>query len=266
MLSGDIMDRSNIDKIAANPDDRVLLAKLWDKINAGIRRNIPANTCFLSPRELEMARYLFGGEPGLTAFGGYGDAERRTLLFLPDWMEPEFIQPEEFIALLRCTWFREDTLTHRDFLGSLMGMGVRRDTVGDILVGDGSCDLVVLPTVAGFLKDSLQSAGRVRLRVEQIALSELRVPKQERKVIRDTVAALRLDSVLAVGFSISRSKAAELIASGRCAVNWQETTKSDLAVKEGDVLSCRGLGKCRLGEVGGLSRKGRINITMERYL
>ena len=62
MGSGDKMDRSNIDKIAHNPEDRVLLAKLWDKISAGIRKNIPANTCFLSPREQEMARYLFGEE------------------------------------------------------------------------------------------------------------------------------------------------------------------------------------------------------------
>ena len=77
------MDRSNIEKIAHTPDDRLLLAKLWEKINAGIRRNIPASTCFLSPRELEMARYLFGEEPGLYAFGGYGDAERKMLIFLP---------------------------------------------------------------------------------------------------------------------------------------------------------------------------------------
>ena len=80
------------------------------------------------------------------------------------------------------------------------------------------------------------------------------------------MSSLRLDSVLAVGFSISRSKASQLIASGRCAVNWQDTSKSDLAVRAGDVISCRGLGKCRLAEVGSLSRKGRINVTVERYL
>ena len=73
------MDRKNIEKIAQSPEDRLLLAKLWDKINAGMRKNIPANTCFLSPREQEMARVLFGEEPGLYAFGGYEDAERKML-------------------------------------------------------------------------------------------------------------------------------------------------------------------------------------------
>ena len=77
------LDRSNIEKIAHTPEDRMLLAKVWDKINAGLRRNIMANTCFLSPRELEMTRYLFGDLPGLHSFGGYEDAERKMLIYLP---------------------------------------------------------------------------------------------------------------------------------------------------------------------------------------
>ena len=81
------MDRNNIEKIARNPEDRMLLAKLWDKINAGIRKNIPANTCFLSPRELEMARFLFGEPEGLHFFGGYRDAERKMLVYLPEYLE-----------------------------------------------------------------------------------------------------------------------------------------------------------------------------------
>ena len=81
------MDRSNIEKIAKTPEDRVLLAKLWDKINAGMRKNIPANTCFLSPRELEMTKFLFGQAEGLHTFGGYGDAERKMLIYLPEYLE-----------------------------------------------------------------------------------------------------------------------------------------------------------------------------------
>ena len=82
------MDRSNIEKIASANEDRLLLAKLWDKVNAGIRKNIPANTCFLSPREQEMARFLFGEPEGLYAFGGYPEAERKMLVFLPALLLP----------------------------------------------------------------------------------------------------------------------------------------------------------------------------------
>ena len=132
------MDRSNIDKIAHSGEDRLLLAKLWDKINAGIRKNIPANTCFLSPRELEMARYLFGQPEGLYAFGGYPEAERKMLVFLPDYLEESALMEEDSpVVCLRCTFYLEDSLSHRDFLGALMGAGIGRETVGDICVDKG---------------------------------------------------------------------------------------------------------------------------------
>ena len=89
------MDRSNIEKIATNTDDRVLLAKLWDKINAGIRRGIPAHTAFLAPRELEMARFLFGEPDGLYAFGGYEEAERKMLVYLPEYLEEDWLSGED---------------------------------------------------------------------------------------------------------------------------------------------------------------------------
>ena len=89
------LDRSNIEKIAQNPEDKVLLAKIWDKINAGLRKNILASTCFLSPRELEMARYLFGDLEGLHAFGGYADAERKMLIFLPEYLDESALCDED---------------------------------------------------------------------------------------------------------------------------------------------------------------------------
>ena len=86
------------------------------------------------------------------------------------------------------------------------------------------------------------------------------------KTVRDTVAALRLDAVLAAGFSTSRSKAADFISAGRVSINHRECMKGDRAVNEGDVLTCRGLGKCVVKEVLGASRKGRIMLVLERYV
>ena len=97
-------------------------------------------------------------------------------------------------------------------------------------------------------------------------LSSLRVPEQKTKTIRDTVAALRLDAVAAAGFSLSRSKMAALISSGKLTLNGRTCDKPDRPVEAGAVLSCRGLGKCVLTEVPGTSRKGRVMIVMERYL
>ena len=138
------MNRSNIEKIANTPEDKVLLARIWDKINGGIQKNIPASTRFLTPREQELTRYLFGNYPGLIAFGGYPDAERKTLCYLPEYLEETSLYEEDApIVCLRATFYQGDTPSHRDFLGALLGAGISRDAIGDISVGKGSCDFFV---------------------------------------------------------------------------------------------------------------------------
>ena len=128
------MDRNNIEKIAHTSEDRLLLAKLWDKINAGMRKNIPANTCFLSPRELEMAKYLFGEPEGLYAFGGYGDAERKMLVFLPEYLDESALsETDSPCVCLRAVFYQGDSPNHRDFLGALMGVGIGR--VSKVIIG-----------------------------------------------------------------------------------------------------------------------------------
>ena len=261
------MDRKNIEKIAHTPEDRVLLAKLRDKINAGIRKNIPANTCFLSPRELELARYLFGDEPGLCSFGGYEDAERKMLCYLPDYLEPESLCDDGSpVVCLHASYFEKDELSHRDFLGALMGAGIARETVGDICVGKGCCDFFVTEEIAPYILQNFLSAGRTKLHLEAIPLAQAQIPQPEVKEIRDTMASLRLDSVISSGFRIGRSLAAQYISAGKAAIDGLPCEKPDKAVDEGMKISVRGLGKIRLYSVGGLTKKGRISVVIHRYV
>ena len=150
-------------------------------------------------------------------------------------------------------------LTHGD-------LTLDREKVGDLLVADGRCDVLALEEVADFLVFHMEQAGRVKLKCSPLPLDRLEPPAVETRTIRDTVSSLRLDAVAASGFSLSRGKAADLIASGRVQLNHRECVKPDHAVAQGDVLSCRGLGKCVLTEVGGPSKKGRILIVLERYV
>lgn len=261
------MDRSNIDKIAHSPEDRVLLAKLWDKISAGMRRNIPANTCFLSPREQEMARFLFGNEPGLTFFGGYEDAERKMLVYLPEYLEEESLYGADSpMVCLRATFFEEDALSHRDFLGALMGAGIARETVGDICVGKGSCDFFVTTEIAPYIEQNFLSAGRTKLHLSRIPLQNAQIPQPEVKEIKDTVASLRLDSVISSGFRIGRNLAAQHISAGKAAIDGLPCEKPDKSVAEGMKISVRGLGKIKLVSVNGRTKKDRISITIHRYV
>lgn len=262
-----VLDRNHIEKIAHTSEDRMLLAKLWDKINAGIRKNIPANTCFLSPRELEMAKYLFGEPDGLCIFGGYPDAERTMLVYLPEYLEESSLYEEDSpIVCLRATFYQGDSPSHRDFLGALMDAGIGRETVGDICVDKSSCDFFVTAEIAPYILQNFTSAGRVKLHLEQIPLAQAKIPDPEVKEIKDTLASLRLDSVISSGFRIGRSLAAQHISAGKAAIDGLPCEKPDKAVSEGAKISVRGLGKIKLAAVNGRTKKDRISVVIHRYV
>ena len=261
------MDRSNIEKIAKNPEDRVLLAKIWDKINAGMRKNIPANTAFLTLRELEMCRYLFGTQEGLFPFGGYEGAERQMLVYLPEYLEKDALYEEDSpLVCLRATFFDGDTPSHRDFLGALMGAGIARETIGDICVSKGQCDFFVTQEIAPYILQNFTGAGRTKVHLDKIPLSEVSVPEPETKEIRDTVASIRLDSVISSGFRIGRSAAAQYVSAGKVAIDGLPCEKPDKQLDEGVKISVRGLGKIKLRAINGKTKKDRISIIIDRYI
>ncbi len=256
-----------LDRAARDAEERVLFSHILDLCERSRTRNTPAHTDFLSPSEQRGTEELLHAatwHDGWAFTGGYARAERRMLCFLPDWQEEP--DAEACMAALRVRWHETDELTHRDLLGSLMALGVVRGRIGDILVSPGAADVLVCADIAEYLQNEWTGAGRAKLHAERIALTALCVPELKVKELRDTVATLRLDAVAATGFSMSHAKAAELIASGRVQLNYRETSKPDTAVRAGDVVSARGLGKFELAEVGGLSKKGRTAICVRRYL
>ena len=265
------MDKSKLlDRAGATGEERLLLAKVMDRMEQANARNIPAATDFLSPQQqaaaLDLLRLAGFPETGAVLLGGYEGAERRLLLFLPDWLDSADAESQSPIRCLRASFRAEEKLTHRDFLGSLIGMGIVREKVGDILVGPGSADLLVLDSVAEFLLQSWNGAGRAKLTVTEIDPAHIHIPQVQCQEVRDTVSSLRLDAVASTGFRMARGKAAELIASGRVQVNWRECTKPDKLLAQGDTVSARGFGKFELIEVGSVTKKGRTAIVLKRYV
>ena len=245
----------------------MLLAKIWDKISTGIRKNIPANTGFLSLREQEMCRYLFGDEPGLSFFGGYEDSERNMLVYLPDYLDSSFLSGEDSpIVCIEATYFEKDTLSHRDFLGALMGAGISRETVGDISTQVGRCNFFITAEMAPYILQNFTSAGRTALHLTQIPLDQITIPEPETKEIRDTVSSLRLDSIISSGFRVGRSLACDYIHAGRAAINGLPCEKPDKLIPEGAKISVRGLGKIKLRTINGETKKGRISVILDRYV
>jgi len=259
-----------LNKFSKDPEERVVLARVLDQMERTQNRSIPCATQFLSPAQRAAAEPLLAasGHPKHLFFGGFEGAERTVCVFLPDWLEGEdFLSDEENpVGAIEASFPDGAGLTHRDLLGGLMGIGLTREKVGDLLVFDGMAQIVALKETIPIILSQFDQAGRYRLQLKEIPLSALSPAPVQVKLVKDTVATLRLDAVLSSGFSIARGKAADLINSGRVSVNHRECTKTDKAVAEGDILTCRGLGKCILKSVGGQSRKGRIMIEMERYV
>ena len=147
-----------------------------------------------------------------------------------------------------------------------MGAGIGRETVGDICVGKGCCDFFVTAEIAPYVEQNFLSAGRTKLHISKIPLNQAQIPEPEIKEIRDTMASIRLDSVISSGFRIGRSLAAQYVSTGKAAINGLPCEKPDKAVPEGAKISVRGLGKIKLQTVGGQTKKGRISVVIHRYV
>ena len=260
-----------LDRCARDGEERVLLARTLDKLELSQSRGVPTHTVFLSPSQQASVTDLLHawGRPRHLFWGGYPDSERRACLFLADWQEENGVlgDPEGPLTAIEAKFPADAALTHRDILGSLMGLGIGRELIGDILLPQpGLCQVAALREAAPILLSQWEGAGRYKVSLSEIPLNRL-IPKPAQvKTVRDTVATPRLDAVTASAFSLSRSKAAALIAAGKVSLNHRECLKADSQVGEGDMLTCRGLGKCVVKEVPGRSKKGRTMLVLERYV
>ena len=198
-------------------------------------------------------------------FGGKEDCERKVAFFLPYYLEETDFDIGEIIKAVRIrSYFGKPV--HRDYLGAVLGLGIERDRIGDLLVFDDTAYLFCLSPVVSVLLQELEKVGRVSVKSEQVALSDVPTPERKVKKITFTVKSLRLDAVTGDMFGVSRTLAAELIREGAVTLNYSICEKVDATVKEGDTLSVRGKGKGRISQIGGRSRKDRLFVEAELYL
>lgn len=205
-------------------------------------------------KNLECENYCF--------FGGIENADRSMLCVFN-----EYCRPENSDFPMSCITFRYNkaySLSHRDFLGALMALNIKRETIGDIIIDEGIAQVFVIDSVKRTVGDEIRKIGSVGVDVfcDQTPLLE---KNQSCKEIKGTVASLRLDCVLSFTLGISRSKAASVIASGKTEVNYVQAANSSFTLKEEDIFSVRGYGKFRLDMISGVSKKGRIHIVVLKY-
>ena len=199
--------------------------------------------------------------------GGYEDAERVVAAFYPFFLEEgDWESPICAIRLrLKAAKFLSKIPQHRDYLGALMGLGIKREKLGDILVDAEGAVVVALESIAGYIEETLLSVGAAEVQCERVPLTELAKSVKDGKVLVITLQSLRLDGLISKGFNISRGDAAKYINAGKVSVNWLEEKRVDRSVKDGDTVSVRGFGRIKVHEVLGLSRSGRQQLKIERF-
>lgn len=245
-----------------NGDD--LLRRAQDLCERCEKSCTVTSTGFLTPAEqYALTAWAKGlSDCRLLLHGGHPDCERRAAFFLPYYMDAEGFEPDEYICAVKLkAGFGEPG--HRDYLGAALGLGIKREWLGDIWVEGSEAVIFCLPSVERHLLDSMDKVGRFGVKTEKAALDELEAPKKQVKTVSFSVMSLRFDAVLAGMFKLSRSAAAARIAEGKASLNYAECLKADAQVKPGDVISLRGCGKGIVGAEGGQSRKGRVFLTAE---
>ncbi len=243
-------------------------AKIEDLCRRAERYEVAASS-FLSPAEAFAAgKYIKmrGGDMVAVFYGGYEGAERVRLLALPDYLEGNTECFSEFVLALEVKGSGYKKLSHRDYLGSLLGLGLERAVIGDIAVMDDFsavvfCDSRILP----FLLSEFKTVGADHVKVKQVELSEEFIVQREFEKISDTVASPRLDAVVAALANVSREKASGLISASLVELNYEVCEKGDKVVPEGAILSIRGHGKYVIRSLSNLTKKGRYRLLADKY-
>ena len=246
-------------------DEKLFESRITDMIRLSEKRGT-VYSLFLDGREMNTARELLERSGcGYKFYGVFNEADRQMLCIYDSdgYFEPE---REDFpITLLTFRYRQENKLTHRDFLGAFMSLGIKRETVGDIAVFEGVAQAAVADTAAELIESVVCKIGSVGVRCTRDSLDNALQKKQDYREITGTVPSLRLDAVVSTALGLSRAKAAEIIKAVGAEVNFEEKHDCSYNLKETDVFSVRRYGKYRLSAVSGITKKGRIHITILKY-
>lgn len=261
------LDRQGFLGHLRDPEEKALLAKVLDRVENVLRNHQTELTNFYDPYHTGLIISMLERIPDLdfASNGGYELAERVRTAIFPDYLEEDQVAFELVVLTVEGN-FKMQKVTHRDFLGSILGLGIKREMLGDLIVTEKGCQVLVAKEVAPYLMANLTKVHRVGVTVSEIKADELELPEQRVKEIRATVASLRLDAVAAAGFSTSRSRIAREILAEKLSLNWHTCANTAASVQSGDMLSMRGRGRVEVAEVKGNTKSGRIGILLRRFL
>ena len=250
-----------------NKEETMLRKRLIDLSNQAFQRDIVVFSDFLNLNELNILHTTPKNmlASGYRAYGGYELSERQMIAFLPDALYYEYEYPIKMILIEPLNIRFSEVLSHRDYLGSIMNLGIDRSKFGDIIVEEKKALIFVCEEIADYIAENL---SKVRHTMVKTSVEEVKNISYEPKFqdIKGTVPSVRLDTVLSVAFPLSRSKLTAYIEAGKVFVNGKLITSNGYHLKERDIISVRGMGRVTYQEVLSETKKGRYYIAVRKYI
>ncbi|MUT66175.1 RNA-binding protein [Paenibacillus sp. NEAU-GSW1] len=252
-----------------HPDEKPFVDRAWEWIERSAQQHELKRTDFLDPRQLQIVEMLANRDADVQVRfeGGYPDAERCRALIGPDYLylegEPSGLS---VLEVQGASAGALSDLDHGDYLGALLGLGIKRDRIGDIHVNESFCHIIILDEIADYLNIHLRQVHRASVLTDIIPLQQLQPVVPELQEMTFTVASMRLDGIASDVHRISRTKIVDPIRAGRCRVNWKTEENPAVQLKTGDVISIKGLGRFKVLEEDGVTKKGRIRVRIGKFI
>ncbi|UMZ73273.1 RNA-binding protein [Natranaerofaba carboxydovora] len=249
-----------------DPSDKELVNYYFEQIEKVSENNIKKETNFLDPHKLQIVENIsniFSGVDTL-AYGGFKDCERKKVLLAPSaWNITKEMVGVNILSIDGN--FEFEPISHRDVLGAILSLGLKREKIGDIIINNDTINVAVDSQISDYIIQNLNMIKKTTVNIQVVDEQEIDSSEDYVKEIKGTVASLRLDSVASVGFGASRNKMKELIKAQRVKLNWKQALDPKCEINEDDVISLQGKGRIQIASVGKKSRKGRRHILIRRY-
>lgn len=269
------MNRQEILSKYEKEEDRLLVSKLLDKIEFVEKKNTVENTDFLDMHQrnilekvLRIVKYK-----NYVIYGGYENAERTIIILYPEKLETVFennyFDYNNIVQVIRITLPGEmrGKYSHRDYLGAVIKVGIKREKVGDILVSIDGADIIVSSEIISYLDTSLRELTRFsKSNFEICKIEELNIAPVNTETINIIIPSMRMDSIVSEIVKTSRSKANELIDSERVFINNELATKNSKMLKEDDMITVRGKGRFKVKQILNSTKKGNLVLEVEKYI
>ena len=245
-----------------NTEKKLEMRKILDKVELVLKNHSIEYTDFLDPHMRYLAKSILNRFEDIKyrEFGGTSNAERMVIFIYPYYLDDSYV--EFSLTYLRVNGEEED-LTHKDFLGALLGLGIKRSKTGDILVHKGYTDIILKNEISAVAMQSLDRVGNKKVVLTEINADELTDPEISFKEISKFISSMRLDAFLSSIYNISRQESINIIKDGNVKVNWEEIYKPSKELNAGDNISTRGYGRAIINSIDGFSKKGRLHITVQ---